>query len=245
MIKHISFDASRQFHYFFCYGTPPEQPNLQLWWVCLWVCLKIWYPKIYWLIMMYPSQIAIHWGILHFQTQQNQWKPWKANFLWYNSPRPSFIAVCHWEQFANPGRCSQTAGKPTRSCHIQWRVEKSMVNMTTTQQPSTVNVGLVGQIGNIATFDSKSLYSAVIIGNSNLVYLVDTWLTHGYKSGKKIMPSWSPKWLLFFWGAISLHSKVWLFLVAPNHPNWTILGVPKPWLGGSSLESLKPPCIWS
>ena len=79
-------------------------------------------------------------------------------------------------KFANPGRCSQTAGKPTRSCHIQWRVEKSMVNMTTTQQPSTVNVGLVGQIGNIATFDSKSLYSAVIL----VTVTWSTWLIHGW-----------------------------------------------------------------
>jgi hypothetical protein len=51
-----------------------------------------------------------------------------------------------------------------------------MVNMTTTQQPSTVNVGLVGQIGNIATFDSKSLYSAVIL----VTVTWSTWLIHGW-----------------------------------------------------------------
>ena len=160
----------------FCYGTPPEQPNLQLWWVCLWFCLKIWYSKIYWLIMMYPSQIAIHWGILHFQTQQNQWKPWKAIFLMVKLSKTIIYCSLPLGKFANPGRCSQTAGKPTRSCHIQWRVEKSMVNMTTTQQPSTVNVGLVGQIGNIATFDSKSLYSAVIL----VTVTWSTWLIHGW-----------------------------------------------------------------
>ena len=143
-------------------------------------------------------------GYTPFSDSAKSMKAMESQFFGVKFSKTIIYCSLPLGKFANPGRCSQTDGKPTRSCHIQWRVEKSMVNMTTTQQPSTVNVGLVGQIGNIATFDSKSLYSAVIIGNSNLVYLVDTWLIHGYKSGKIFMPSWSPKWLLLFFGGSDL-----------------------------------------